>query len=142
MLTLYRRHRRECKAGHPEQSFSTEFDERKRGWKRCECPIVVSGTLKKQFRRHSTALWEWEAARSIAREFEAAGSWDRTIPESPQPTIAELLPDLTKITDATEAFLDRCRNRSISSETLRKYKTLPSSFPIIVRIEGMSTPTG
>jgi len=33
-LNLYRRHRRECKAGHPEQSFSSEFEERKKGWKR------------------------------------------------------------------------------------------------------------
>jgi hypothetical protein len=31
-LTLYRRHRRECKGGHPRQFRSSEFEERKRGW--------------------------------------------------------------------------------------------------------------
>ena len=64
-LTLYWRHRRECKAGHPHQHLSSEFDERKRGWKRCECPIVVSGTLNKTFRRQSTVKWEWDDAEPL-----------------------------------------------------------------------------
>jgi hypothetical protein len=38
-LNLYRRHRRDCKAGHPEEHLSSEFDERKKGWRRCDCPI-------------------------------------------------------------------------------------------------------
>jgi hypothetical protein len=82
-LSLYRRHRRECKAGHAEQSFSTEFEERKRGWKRCECPIVISGTLQKKFKRHSTNLWEWDAARAIAGQFEATGKRTATISTTP-----------------------------------------------------------
>jgi hypothetical protein len=44
-LSLYRRHRRECKFGYPEDSRTGEFDERKKGWRRCNCPIFVSGTL-------------------------------------------------------------------------------------------------
>jgi integrase len=85
-LTLYRRHRRECKAGHPHNSFSTEFEERKRGWVRCECPVVCSGTLQKRFKRHSTNLWEWDAARAVAGQFEAAGSWSvQTLPISAEP---------------------------------------------------------
>jgi hypothetical protein len=76
-LNLYRRHRRECKVGYPEQSFSSEFEERKKGWKRCECPIVASGTLQKQFKRQSTGQWEWGAARAIAGGWEAAGRWQQ-----------------------------------------------------------------
>ena len=48
-LNLYRRHRRDCKAGHPEELRSGEFDERKKGWKRCSCPIFASGTLQGEF---------------------------------------------------------------------------------------------
>jgi hypothetical protein len=58
--------RRECKAGHSHQHLSSEFDERKRGWKRCECPIVISGTLNLTFRRQSTGKWEWDDARAVA----------------------------------------------------------------------------
>src|SRR5580700_5326574 len=78
-LGLYRRHRRECKAGHSEDQFSTEFEERKHGWKRCDCPIVVSGTLSKKFRRHTTRKWEWDDARAIAANFETAASWDAEV---------------------------------------------------------------
>jgi hypothetical protein len=53
-LNVYRRHRRDCKAGHAEDFLSGEFDERKKGWKRCECPIMASGTLLKRYRRQST----------------------------------------------------------------------------------------
>jgi hypothetical protein len=44
-LNVYRRHRRDCEAGHAEDSTSGEFAERARGWKRCACVIFVSGTL-------------------------------------------------------------------------------------------------
>ena len=32
-LKLYRRHRKECEGGHPEDSRSGEFEEGRRGWK-------------------------------------------------------------------------------------------------------------
>jgi hypothetical protein len=34
-LNHYRRHRRDGKAHHPEEFLSSEFDERRKGWKRC-----------------------------------------------------------------------------------------------------------
>jgi hypothetical protein len=43
-----------AKGGDPHQFRSSEFEERKRGWKRCECPTVVAGTLNKKFLRQST----------------------------------------------------------------------------------------
>ncbi|HLJ16789.1 MAG TPA: hypothetical protein VKV15_20000, partial [Bryobacteraceae bacterium] len=60
-LALYRRHRRDCKARHPEESRTSEYDERKKGWKRCECPIFLSGTLQGCFKRHNSGRWEWES---------------------------------------------------------------------------------
>jgi hypothetical protein len=55
-LTLYRRHRKECEANYPEDFCSGEFEEGRRGWKKCACIIHVSGTLggkssRKQLRR-------------------------------------------------------------------------------------------
>ena len=32
-LAPYRRHRRDCKAGHTEELRTSEYDERKKGWK-------------------------------------------------------------------------------------------------------------
>jgi hypothetical protein len=75
-LALYRRHRRDCKAGHPEESRTSEYDERKKGWKRCECPIFLSGTLQGCFKRHNSGQWEWESAKALAGQFEVAGTWN------------------------------------------------------------------
>ena len=71
--------RRECKAGHPEQHLSSEFEERKHGWKRCECPIVVSGSLRKKFKRVSTGQCEWAPARIMAERWGRAGSWNEIL---------------------------------------------------------------
>ena len=54
MLALYRRHRQNCKGDHAHNTRSSEYDERKKGWKRCECPIFASGTLQGTFKRQST----------------------------------------------------------------------------------------
>jgi site-specific recombinase XerD len=125
-LTLYRRHRRECIAGHQHNSFSTEFEERKRGWTRCECPIVVSGTLQKKFKRHSTNLWQWDDARAIASQFETVGTWDGVAPVAAP--VSAPIPDAnakprTTIADATEAYLASRINRGVSGPTVKKYST-------------------
>jgi len=36
-LKLYRRHRIECEGGHSEDARTGEFEEGRRGWKRCGC---------------------------------------------------------------------------------------------------------
>jgi integrase len=85
-LSLYRRHRRDCKAGHTEELHTCEFEERKKGWKRCACPIFASGTLSGRSRRQSTGRWEWDEAKTIAAEWEDTGSWDGTVtPAAPVP---------------------------------------------------------
>src|ERR1035438_3284940 len=87
-LSLYRRHRRDCKSRHPEEFRSGEFDERKKGWKRCDCPIFASGTLTGRFRRQSTGTWDWDTAKAVLEALDKAGSWDVEKPKPSQPPIA------------------------------------------------------
>src|SRR6266700_5771251 len=110
-LALYRRHRQECKGGHPHNSRTSEYEERKKGWRRCECPIFASGSLNRTFMRHNTGQWEFEAARAVAAAFERVGSWRTTVQAASQPAKEE--PEKTRITvgDGTQAFLAKCRNR-------------------------------
>ena len=118
-LSLYRRHRRECKAGHPEQLISSEFDERKKGWKRCECPIVLAGTLQRKFKRVTTGQWEWDAARLIAAQREAAGGWsEEAAPAQASATIAGA-EDRISLERGIQAFLSE-RQETLSPNTYRK----------------------
>jgi integrase len=122
-LHIYRRHRRDCKAGHAEDSLSSEFDERKKGRKRCDCPITASGTLAKKYRRQSTGQWEWEAARAIVTSWEQAGEWGGGAPtRPPKAAPPESLTRIT-ITAATQAFLDRISTKGFEPATESKYRT-------------------
>jgi site-specific recombinase XerD len=134
-LSLYRRHRQECKGGHPHNSRTSEYEERKKGWRRCECPIFASGTLKRRFKRHNTGQWEFEAARAVAAAFERTGSWTASIHQAaPKPEE----PERARITveDATEAFLAKCKNRNIASNTLAKYRTFTNQLEAYCRDRG------
>src|SRR5271168_276604 len=84
-IALYRRHRQQCKAGHPHNTRTSEYDERKKGWKRCECPIFASGTLSGAFKRQNSGQWEWDDAKAIAAGWEQAGSWDDKVAHLPAP---------------------------------------------------------
>jgi hypothetical protein len=103
-LNLYRRHRRDCKAKHPEEHLSSEFDERKMGWKRCECPIFVSGTLAGKYRRQSTGKWEWEDAKTVTAPLEASGSWTGEVTPKPEPIPQKPAPHRKPIDQAAALF--------------------------------------
>lgn len=80
-LRLYRRHRKECEVGRPEDFKSGEFEEGRRGWRHCGCPIHASGTIRGNFKRQSTGQWEWEAAKAVAAQWESTETWSlATIP--------------------------------------------------------------
>jgi hypothetical protein len=125
-LALYRRHRRECKAGHSEELRTSEYDERKKGWKRCDCPIFVSGTLNRKFARQTTGQWEWEAARAIAAKLEVSGRW--TADPVPEPSGTLATPERVTIVDAVEAFLAKCKGREIQPTTFAKYQTFANQL--------------
>lgn len=76
-LNLYRRHRQECEAGHPAESRSGEFEERKKGWRRCNCFIFASGTLGGKFKRKYTGKSQWDEAKANVQVWEEAGRGTR-----------------------------------------------------------------
>ena len=137
MLTVYRRHLRTCKSGHKEELRTSEFDERKKGWKRCDCPIFASGTLAGKSQRRNTGAWEWEPAKTVAARWEKLGTWSGKKPElpraAPEPTT---LSDRISIHDATESFLAACQNRGIAVPTLKKYKTFVKQLKAYCDIRG------
>jgi hypothetical protein len=68
MPQLYRRHRKECGAGHPEDSKSGQFEEGRRGWKRCASPIHASGAIADKFSRQPTGECDWDDAKAACRD--------------------------------------------------------------------------
>ena len=122
-LNLYRRHRRDCKAGHPEESRSGEFDERKKGWKRCSCPIFAAGTLQGKFLRQTTGRWEWTPARAVVAEFERLGTWGKVAPILPAAPSIEAGPKRITIEHAVKVFLAELQE-TIAPGTHKKYRLL------------------
>src|SRR2546426_2420796 len=121
-LNLYRRHRQGCEAGYPEESRSGEFDERKKGWKRCTCLIFASGTLGRKFSRRATGAADWAEARRMAAVYDKADSWNGK--PTPQaivlPAVSE--PSRVTIADAIKVYL-ATRQATVTYPTYRKHKT-------------------
>ncbi len=122
MLSVYRRHKRDCTAGHRHEQRTNEFEERKKGWKRCNCPIFASGTLQKVPNRKSTGQWEWERAREIAAAWDRAGNWEgiTAAPAAPPP---ETEAERVRIDEAIAKFL-REFEKDAAANTVKKYKLL------------------
>jgi integrase len=120
-LKLYRRHRKECEAGHPEDFRNGQFEESRRGWKRCGCVIHAAGTIGKKFSRKQTGTIDWDEAKALATLWECAGAWDAP----PQPVQAQEpeKPNRVRIEDATQAFLDRITAKEFEPATESKYRT-------------------
>ncbi len=119
-LQMYRRHRRECEGKHIEDTRSGELEEGRRGWKRCVCPIHVSGTLAGKFKRRSTERNTWAEAREVERALRSNGNWDGDLP--PVAIAVEAVSRVT-LERAVQAFLAD-HGLSLASNTLRKYRTI------------------
>ena len=124
-INLYRRHRAECEAEHPEQYRSGEFEERKKGWKRCGCLIHASGTLAGKFSRKSTGVTDWERAKELVATWK---TWDSEVPP-PVPERIPLPAPSTGVTieRAVNAFLASHRESSAFT-TQRMYGYLMNRF--------------
>src|ERR1019366_775990 len=125
-LTLYRWHRTECEGGHAEDSRSGEFEEGRRGWKRCGCLIHVTGTLGGKFSRKQTGKALWEEAKSVAAEWEKAGSWDGKV-NPPEPLPEPPQPHRVTAERAVTAFLAEL-NETAAFATHKKYRLLLTKF--------------
>lgn len=120
MLNLYRRHGGACKAGHPEDAHSSEFDERKRSWKVCNRTICVSGTLAGKFIRRTTKRTNWDEARAVSDAWERGDAAQiAAVPPAP-PSNAERI----TITDGLSAYLAGRAAREPRPATMCKYRTL------------------
>src|SRR5207248_10554900 len=115
MLNLYRRHQKACAGGHPADSRSGEFEERKKGWKRCACLIYVSGTLCGRFERKRTGRSDWADARAIAAEWEHTNRWDDA-PPLPKPTPPTETDSRKPIADAIKSFLLEYKDAAVSTQ--------------------------
>jgi integrase len=126
-LKLYRRHRKECEGGHPEDFKSGQFEEGRRGWKRCACIIHATGTLDGRFNRKQTGKSDWDEAKAVAAQWEATGSWSGAVPEPPQPVRADEHPPGTPnritIERAVKVFLAELQETAAFT-THKKYRLL------------------
>jgi integrase/recombinase XerD len=101
MLTIYRRHRKNC-----------EHRNAGRKYRRCRCPIWVDGFLGAEEIRKSLGLSDWQAAQNHVREWESLQCEPKSTAEP------------TTIKWAAEQFLADVKSRGLSDCTMYKYKLL------------------
>ena len=101
MLTIYRRHRKDCK-------------QRAKGrkYRHCQCPIWVDGALGGKEMRESLKLRDWQRAQDLIREWEAENR--RTVQQEHHVTIK----------DAHTKFIADAEARKLNDATLNKYRLL------------------
>ena len=101
MLTIYRRHRKNCK-------------QRAKGrkYRHCQCPVWVDGSLGGKQIRESLKVRDWQRAQEMIREWEAEDR--RTRQQERQVTIK----------DAHEKFMADAVARKLNDSTLYKYRLL------------------
>jgi len=100
MLTIYRRHRRDC-----------QHRNKGRSYRRCQCPVWVDGFLGGKEIRESLKLRDWQKAQDKIREWEANDQ--KVTPPEPQ-----------TIEAAFKEFLADIEARKLHDSTIRKYKLL------------------
>lgn len=132
-LNLYRRHNRTCSGNHPEDSKSSQLEERKKGWVRCDCPITAAGVFPNgKFLRRSTGEWEWDKAEAVRQQWEATTAAPPPLTPDPVPPIPPTpstgKATKVKIEDAKKAFLEDHKTFGTALGSLRRYGWLMRSF--------------
>lgn len=100
MLHLYRRHLKSC----PHRAWT---------YRRCQCPILVKGTLAGEFVKKSLDMTNWDAAQKLIGDWVKAGRIGQLVP-----TEAQL------IETAVADFLKDAEVRGLSKVTIGKYRVL------------------
>ena len=127
-LKLYRRHRKECEGAHLEDARTGEFEEGRRGWKKCGCLIHVSGTLGGKFNRRQTGKADWDEAKALVALWEKAASWDgQDEIEQPLPPTAEATPGRITIARAIALFTTEFQEYAAPA-TQKKYRRILKRF--------------
>jgi len=101
MLTIYRRHRKDC-----------EHREEGRKYRRCRCPIWVDGFLSGQEIRKSLETRDWEKAHDMIRQWEVKGIQDANRGRH------------VSIAQACDDFIVDAEARNLRDKTVYKYSLL------------------
>src|SRR6266851_5278922 len=101
MLTIYRRHRKEC-----------EHRSKGRKYRRCRCPIWVDGFFQGREIRKSLNTADWQKAQDTIRLWEAQQS---------EPKVGQ---EPATIHNAGDRFLADARARQLNESTVYKYRLL------------------
>jgi integrase len=134
-LSVYRRHRQQCEGNHPEDSRSSALEEGRRGWKKCQCLIHVSGTLGGKFSRKQTGKRDWSDANALVSLWEASGSWEGA-PVAPAPIIESEPPPRVTLAHAMATFHSLREAESLAHATLRKYRTFTKQLTAFADFRG------
>ncbi len=135
-LNYHRRHTSTCEGNHPIRLYTNEYDERKKAWKKCRCPIYASGSLNRIAKRFPTKRTEWQDAKDLMAPYLAANSWDLNRPPPPSgapppPPVSsgdnDLVPEVTRgkretIPNAIQIYLGGHQQDESSSNTQRLYR--------------------
>lgn len=130
-LNFHRRHGLNCDGQHPNGTYSSEPEERKKGWTRCKCPIYASGSLDRVARRLATKQRDWKAAVEMMAPFVAANSWTPVDETTRSGTLVSPV-EATTVTGASasptldEVLAAYCiskENRGVTKATMKKYRT-------------------
>ncbi len=108
MLTIFRRHQKNCKA--------EEYD---RSYRRCCCPIHIEGKCGEEFVCRSLHTANWEKAQLQVATAEGHGWWN-----VPPPGSKFVKEPLANIAELQDRFISNATNvLKLSAPTLRKYDT-------------------
>lgn len=118
MLTIYRRHKKSC-------LHRGSGEGRGRQYRRCLCPIWVSGILSGRQVRRTLHTRDWQKAQAMVREMEATG--------------AEVAPATGPVTlgAAWKAFLADGEKRGLREATLYKYRLLRKRMEDFAKERGL-----
>jgi integrase/recombinase XerD len=122
MLTIYRRHRKDCEH---RSGGKAPREEQGRRYRRCRCPIWVDGSLRGREIRKTLGTRDWERATDIIREWEATGEFGSGAGGQ-----------AVTITRACEDFLADAKARALKPKTVYKYSLLFRHLTAFAEREG------
>jgi integrase/recombinase XerD len=115
MLTIYRRHLKEC-----------EYRDEGRAYVRCKCPIWIDGTLSGKRMLKSLNTRNWTQALEISRELELDGQVQVKTAEEP-----------ISLAIAADEFVADAKARELNERTIYKYEFLFEQLRAFGETEGV-----
>lgn len=115
MLSVYRRHRKNCP--HRQDG---------RSHRRCLCPIWVDGTIGQREIRKSLKIRDWQKAQDAVREWESQGR-----------QTGELLSERMTVVEATREFIADTEARKLKEPTIYKFRLLFQQLETFAKESGI-----